>query len=71
MGTRIALYNSNLFSIDSCDLLPSSQYMLNFAQLNSKLFSPGDYVLSPVIVHIKPSNVRIFLIIKSISEHPT
>jgi len=28
MGLRIALSNSNLFSIDSCDLLPSSQYIL-------------------------------------------
>jgi len=46
MGLRsIALY-SNLFSIDSCDLLPSSQY--SFAQLNSKLFSLDEYVLSPV-----------------------
>jgi len=28
MGLRIALYNSNLFSIDSCDLLPRNQYIL-------------------------------------------
>jgi len=27
IGLKIALYNSNLFSVDSCDLLPSSQYI--------------------------------------------
>jgi len=28
IGLKMALYNSNLFSINSCDLLPSSQYIL-------------------------------------------
>jgi len=28
IGLRIALYNSNLLSIDSCDSLPSIQYIL-------------------------------------------
>jgi len=48
MGLRIAstAYNSSLFSIDSRDLLPSSQP--HFAPLNSKLFSLDEYVLSPV-----------------------
>jgi len=38
MDLRIALYNSNLFSIDSCDCRAASA----FARLNSKLFSLGE-----------------------------
>jgi len=44
IGLKIVLYNNNLLSIDNCDLLPS----IHLAQLDSKLFSLDEYVLSPI-----------------------
>jgi len=44
IGLRIALYSSNLLSIDSCDLLLGSQYIL-LGRIPSCF---REYVLSPV-----------------------
>jgi len=55
---RIILY-SNLFLVDSCDLLPSSQYILP----NSKLFSLavfGKYVFSPVQSAVESQVFNVF-----------
>jgi len=43
MGLRIALYNSNFFDRQLRFVAEQP-----FAQLNSKVFSLGEYVLSPV-----------------------
>jgi len=45
ISLRIALFNSNLFSIDS---RLAAEQPVHLAQLNSKLFSLGEYVFSPV-----------------------
>jgi len=46
MGLKIALYNSNLFSNDNLQF--AAKQPVYFDQLNSKLFSLGEYALSPI-----------------------
>jgi len=49
MGLRIAPYNSNFRSYDLFwQLWFAAEEPVHFAQLNSELFSLGEYVFSPV-----------------------